>query len=200
REPLARRDHTERLLAHLGVRLGRAAGSIEVEGGQRPLGAAVALPGDVSSAAFLVVAALVVPGSELRLPGVGVNPTRTGALAILRRMGAPIEVVDTHDVAGAPRAGLRGRAARLRGTAVAPAASRTATTASRWPSGWRGWWPRAGSRLPTRAWPRSPSRASSRASRSWARRWRASEPPRGRRRRTCRRGEVERQPCPRAPP
>src|SRR5439155_1530971 len=83
REPLASRDHTERLLAHLGVRLGRAAGSIEVEGGQRPLGAAVALPGDVSSAAFLVVAALVVPGSEPRLPGGGVNPTRTGALAIL---------------------------------------------------------------------------------------------------------------------
>ena len=121
REPLASRDHTERLLAHLGVRLGRAAGSIEVEGGQRPLGAAVALPGDVSSAAFLVVAALVVPGSELRLPGVGVNPTRTGALAILRRMGAPIEVVDTHDVAGEPRAELRVRAARLHGTTVAPA-------------------------------------------------------------------------------
>jgi len=121
REPLASRDHTERLLAHLGVRLRRAAGSIEVEGGQRPLGAAVALPGDVSSAAFLVVAALVVPGSELRLPGVGVNPTRTGALAILRRMGAPIEVVDTHDVAGEPRAELRVRAARLHGTTVAPA-------------------------------------------------------------------------------
>jgi len=121
REPLASRDHTERLLAHLGVRLARAAGSIEIEGAQRPRGAAVALPGDVSSAAFLVVAALVVPGSELRLADVGVNPTRTGVLAILRRMGAPIEVVDTHDVAGEPRAELRVRAARLHGTTVAPA-------------------------------------------------------------------------------
>jgi len=120
-EPLASRDHTERLLGHLGVRLERAAGSIEIEGGQRPIGTAVPLPGDVSSAAFLVVAALVVAGSELRLADVGVNPTRTGALAILRRMGAPIEVVGTHDLAGEPRAELRVRAARLRGTTVTPA-------------------------------------------------------------------------------
>src|SRR5207249_9041849 len=104
REPLASRDHTERLLGHLGVRLRRAAGSIEVRGGQRPIGAAVPLPGDVSSAAFLVVAALVVPGSELRLPGVCVNATRTGALAILRRMGAPSEVGDTQAGGGGPRA------------------------------------------------------------------------------------------------
>jgi 3-phosphoshikimate 1-carboxyvinyltransferase len=121
REPLASRDHTERLLAHLGARLVRRAGSIELDGGQRLTGAAVELPGDVSSAAFLVVAALVVPGSALRLTGVGVNPTRTGALAILRRMGAPLEVVDTHDVAGEPRAELRVRAGRLRGTTVTPA-------------------------------------------------------------------------------
>src|SRR5205823_13251079 len=102
REPLASRDHTERLLAHLGVRLGRAAGSIEVEGGQRPLGAAVALPGDVSSAAFLVVAALVVPGSELRLPGVGVNPTRTGPPALLRPLAPPLDLVHPPHPARAP--------------------------------------------------------------------------------------------------
>jgi 3-phosphoshikimate 1-carboxyvinyltransferase len=121
REPLASRDHTERLLGHLGVRLERAAGSIEMAGEQRLVGGAVPLPGDVSSAAFLVVAALAVPGSELRLPDVGVNPTRTGALAILRRMGAAIEVVDTHDVAGEPRAELRVRAGRLHGTTITPA-------------------------------------------------------------------------------
>jgi 3-phosphoshikimate 1-carboxyvinyltransferase len=120
-EPLASRDHTERLLAHLGARVVRRAGSIELDGRQRLAGAAVALPGDVSSAAFLVVAALIVPGSLLRLSGVGVNPTRTGALAILRRMGAPIEVVDTHDVAGEPRAELRVRSGRLHGTIVTPA-------------------------------------------------------------------------------
>ena len=120
-EPLASRDHTERLLSHLGARVVRRAGSIEIDGGQRLTGAPVALPGDVSSAAFLVVAALVVPGSALRLSDVGVNPTRTGALAILRRMGAPIDVLDTHDVAGEPRAELRVRSARLHGTTVTPA-------------------------------------------------------------------------------
>jgi len=121
REPLASRDHTERLLAHLGARVVRSAGAIRLEGGQRLRGADVPLPGDVSSAAFLAVAALLVPGSELRLLDVGVNPTRTGALAILRRMGAPIEVVETHDVAGEPRAELRVRSAPLHGTTVTPA-------------------------------------------------------------------------------
>jgi 3-phosphoshikimate 1-carboxyvinyltransferase len=120
-EPLASRDHTERLLAHLGARLVRRAGSIELDGGQRLAAAPIALPGDVSSAAFLVVAALVVPGSALRLADVGVNPTRTGALAILRRMGAPIEVAGTRDEAGEPRAELRVRAGRLHGTTVTPA-------------------------------------------------------------------------------
>ena len=121
REPLASRDHTERMLAHLGARVVRRAGSIAVDGGQRLVGAEIPLPGDVSSAAFLVVAALVVPGSALRLPDVGVNPTRTGALAILRRMGAPIEVAGTRDEAGEPRAELRVRAGRLHGTTVTPA-------------------------------------------------------------------------------
>src|SRR5262245_64901571 len=121
REPLPSRDHTERMLAHLGGRLVRRAGSIAVDGGQRLTGAAIPLPGDVSSAAFLVVAALVVPGSALRLLDVGVNPTRTGALAILRRMGAPIDVAGTRDEAGEPRAELRVGAGRLHGTTVTPA-------------------------------------------------------------------------------
>jgi 3-phosphoshikimate 1-carboxyvinyltransferase len=120
REPLPSRDHTERLLAHLGARLLRTAGGIELVGGAPLTAAAVPLPGDVSSAAFLVVAALLVPGSALRLAEVGVNPTRTGGLAILRRMGAPIEVMGTHDVAGEPRAELHVRSARLHGTHVTP--------------------------------------------------------------------------------
>jgi 3-phosphoshikimate 1-carboxyvinyltransferase len=121
REPLPTRDHSERLLAHLGARLARTANAIAVEGGHPLRGGDIPLPGDVSSAAFLVVAALLVPESSLRLAGVGVNPTRTGALAILRRMGASIEVAGTHDVAGEPRAELRVHAARLRGTTVTPA-------------------------------------------------------------------------------
>src|SRR5262245_9043448 len=75
REPLPSRDHTERLLAHLGARVGRSPGGVTIAGGQRLRGASVPLPGDVSSAAFLVVAALLVPGSAIRLRQVGLNPT-----------------------------------------------------------------------------------------------------------------------------
>jgi 3-phosphoshikimate 1-carboxyvinyltransferase len=121
REPLPSRDHTERLLAHLGVPVGRQGNVIAVEGGRRLAAAPLALPGDVSSAAFLVVAALLVPGSDLLLRDVGVNPTRTGFLAILRRMGATIEVSGVEEVAGEPRATLRVRAGRLRGTRIGPA-------------------------------------------------------------------------------
>jgi 3-phosphoshikimate 1-carboxyvinyltransferase len=121
REPHPSRDHTERLLPAFGARVARGPTGADVEGG-RPLRAtSIALPGDVSSAAFLVVAALLVPGSELRLAGVGVNPTRTGFLGILARMGARVDVLDTREVAGEPRADLLVRSARLRGTVVAPA-------------------------------------------------------------------------------
>src|SRR5262245_31376931 len=82
REPGASRDHTERLLAHMGARITCAGGGVTLEGGQRLRAVDVALPGDPSSAAFLVVAAVVVPGSTLRVRDVGLNPTRTGALAI----------------------------------------------------------------------------------------------------------------------
>jgi 3-phosphoshikimate 1-carboxyvinyltransferase len=120
-EPQASRDHTERLLAHFGARVVRAPDAVEIDGGQRLRACEVALPGDLSSAAFLVVAALLVPGSEVHVERVGVNPTRTGLLAILRRMGAAIEVQERHEVAGEPRATLVARAARLRGTSVEPA-------------------------------------------------------------------------------
>jgi 3-phosphoshikimate 1-carboxyvinyltransferase len=92
-EPLASRDHTERMLGHFGVRLKRVGNEIALDGGQRLVAAHVRLPGDPSSAAFLVVAALVVPGSEVRVVDVGVNPTRTGFLAVLARMGATVEVL-----------------------------------------------------------------------------------------------------------
>jgi 3-phosphoshikimate 1-carboxyvinyltransferase len=120
REPLASRDHTERLLAHFGAGVRRYADGAEVEGGQRLKGATVPLPGDASSAAFLVVAGLLVPGSEVRLTEVGVNPTRTGFLEILRRMGATIEVSAGRDAAGEPRADLVVRAVELRATTIRP--------------------------------------------------------------------------------
>jgi 3-phosphoshikimate 1-carboxyvinyltransferase len=118
REPLASRDHTERMLAHFGVRLGRGPETTALDGGQQLTAAEVPLPGDASSAAFLVVAALLVPGSVLSLPDVGVNPTRTGFLTILRRMGASIDVEDVREVAGEPRGRLTVRAGALHATAL----------------------------------------------------------------------------------
>lgn len=120
REPVASRDHTERLLAHMGVTLVRTDGAIALSAGQRLRPADVPLPGDPSSAAFLVVAALVVPGSTLRLRDVGLNPTRTGALAILQRMGGDIRSERVRDEAGEPRGDLIVRASRLHGTTIAP--------------------------------------------------------------------------------
>ena len=118
REPLPSRDHTERLLPVFGAEVARERDGVAVAGGQRLRAAEVTLPGDASSAAFLVVAALLVPGSELRLVDVGVNPSRLGYLEILRRMGATIDVVDVHEQAGEPRATLVVRAAPLHATAI----------------------------------------------------------------------------------
>jgi 3-phosphoshikimate 1-carboxyvinyltransferase len=119
-EPAPSRDHTERLLGAFGATLTRGTRSVALRGPQELAGTAVELPGDFSSAAFLIVAALLVRGSELRLVDVGVNPTRTGLLEALDAMGAEITV----EPAGAsgtdePRASLLVRGAELRATRVA---------------------------------------------------------------------------------
>ena len=120
REPLPSRDHTERMLEHFGVPVTRDAGGVAVTGGARLRAADVPLPGDVSSAAFLAVAAVLVPGSDVVIRNVGANPTRTGALEILRRMGADVTLEGAREVAGEPRADLRVRASRLRATRILP--------------------------------------------------------------------------------
>jgi 3-phosphoshikimate 1-carboxyvinyltransferase len=120
REPLSSRDHTERLLAHMGATLACGGGVVALEGGQRLRATDVPLPGDPSSATFLAVAALLVPGSEVRVRAIGLNPTRTGALTILRRMGADIRVEHSRDEAGEPRGDLVVRATRLHGTVIEP--------------------------------------------------------------------------------
>jgi 3-phosphoshikimate 1-carboxyvinyltransferase len=119
-EPLATRDHTERMLLHMGVAVEQRDLRVAVEGGQAPRPLALTLPGDPSSAAFLVVAALVVAGSRLRITGVGVNPLRTGALAVLRRMGARITVESGRDEAGEPCGDVVVEHAPLRGTTLTP--------------------------------------------------------------------------------
>ncbi len=92
-EPLPTRDHTERMLAGMGAAIRASAGAIVVTPG--PLHAVnIDVPGDISSAAFWLVAAAITPGSDLVVEGVGLNPTRTGVLSVLRRMGADITVDD----------------------------------------------------------------------------------------------------------
>ena len=85
------RDHTERALEAFGVIVARSGGSIAIEGGQRLLGRALAVPGDISSAAYWMVLAAATPRSDLEIDGVGLNPTRTAIVDLLRRAGATIE-------------------------------------------------------------------------------------------------------------
>ncbi len=112
------RDHTERMLAAMGVVLEIGEGTVEIEPGQFLNPVDVMVPGDVSSAAYLVVAASVLPGSEITIEGVGVNPTRTGLLDILRAMGADLTLADERVMGGEPVAQLRVRGAELHGVEV----------------------------------------------------------------------------------
>lgn len=117
-EPVATRDHTERLLAHLGAPVARSGRRIAITGERGLAAGALRIPADPSSAAFWAVAASIVPGSRLRLADVCVNETRTGFLAILRRMGAAIEVRNRREECGEPWADLEVAAAPLRGTTI----------------------------------------------------------------------------------
>lgn len=101
-EPLPTRDHTERALPAFGVELHRAHGRVEIGGGQRLLAAALRVPGDLSSAAFWAAAAASLPGSAVEIADVGLNPTRTAFLDVLRAMGADVTVTQTGVAAGEP--------------------------------------------------------------------------------------------------
>ncbi|MEE2803687.1 MAG: 3-phosphoshikimate 1-carboxyvinyltransferase [Pseudomonadota bacterium] len=118
REPAQTRDHTENMLIGFGCPLEVGGGVISLCGGARLSGRTFSIPRDFSSAAFFLVGALIGPESELTLPGVGINPTRTGALDILRLMGADIQIMNHRNVAGEPVADLKVVACRLRGVDV----------------------------------------------------------------------------------
>jgi 3-phosphoshikimate 1-carboxyvinyltransferase len=117
-EPLRSRDHSERMLAAAGAEVERADGAIVVRPAKLLEPGEIVVPADFSSAAFFVVAALLAPGSEVTLSGVGLNPTRTGLLSVLGRMGAEIEVEPEGERGGEPSGRLRVRASRLRGAEV----------------------------------------------------------------------------------
>jgi 3-phosphoshikimate 1-carboxyvinyltransferase len=125
-EPERSRDHSERMLAAFGanVTVDVDTNTVIVKGGAKLLGQEVTVPGDISSAAFWLVAASIVPNSDLVIENVGINPTRTGVLEILAEMGADITYENQREVTGEPVADLRVRSAALKacriGGAVIP--------------------------------------------------------------------------------
>lgn len=118
REPHPTRDYTERMLAALGWPIEFSPGFARLSGGHRLTATDIAVPSDFSSAAFFLVAASLVPGSDLTLEGVGMNPRRTGLLDALRLMGAWIEVRNAREEVGEPVADLRVTHAPLHGAII----------------------------------------------------------------------------------
>lgn len=113
REPCLSRDHTERLLQYFGVPVKKEGLMVTVPGGSSLQAKPVKVPGDMSSAAFLLVAACIVPESDILLKGVGINPTRTGILDVLQEMGADIAIQpESSEVE--PAATIRVKSSRLR--------------------------------------------------------------------------------------
>jgi len=120
-EPAPTRDHTERMLRGFGYPVSVDGARVALESGLGLQAAKIEVPADISSAAFFLVAASIAPGSDLLLEGVGVNPTRTGIIDILRLMGGDITLENQREAGGEPVADLRVRAAPLQGIEI-PAA------------------------------------------------------------------------------
>lgn len=117
-EPVRSRDHTERMLAAFGAEVQVEGTTASVRGPVRLSGQSLRVPGDISSAAFWLVAASIVPDSELLLLNVGINPTRTGILDVLAEMGADIAIEDARLSGGEPVADLRVRTAALQACTI----------------------------------------------------------------------------------
>ncbi len=120
-EPSASRDHTERMFTYLGLPVSRQDRVVTIRGQSAFKAKDLAVPGDISSAAFFLVAASIVPDSDVTITSVGINPTRIGVLTILQEMGARIEVLNQREEAGEPVADLRVRHAQLHGTDIGSA-------------------------------------------------------------------------------
>jgi len=117
-EPAETRDHTERMIRQFGGEIIKDNKVITVKGGQRLTGSTVHVPGDISSAAFFLVAGAVIPGSEMVLKNVGLNPTRTGIIEVLTKMGADFEIVQRDDNSFEPAGDLIIKSSNLKGTII----------------------------------------------------------------------------------
>ena len=114
-EPAPSRDHTERMLRSYGITVQQSDNVVSLAGGQRLHACDITVPRDISSAAFLMVAASIAPNSEIYLPAVGINPTRTGVIDILRAMGGDITLENTRTIGDEPVSDILVRHAPLSG-------------------------------------------------------------------------------------
>lgn len=117
-EPAPTRDHTERMLNGFGYPVQVDGATATLQGGGKLTATTIDVPADISSAAFFMVAAAIAPGSEVTLLHVGINPTRTGVIDILRLMGAAIQLLNEREVGGEPVADIRVRYAPLHGIEI----------------------------------------------------------------------------------
>lgn len=120
-EPAVTRDHTERMLGSMGVSVSTEGGKISVQGGQQLRGCNIKVPADLSSAAFVILAALLAEDADIQITNVGVNPTRTGVIDILQAMGADISLENPQLLGEEPVADIRVRSSQLQGGPVDPA-------------------------------------------------------------------------------
>jgi 3-phosphoshikimate 1-carboxyvinyltransferase len=117
-QPVQTRDHTERMLSHFGVAVEKDGDRIAVRGGDLPKPRDFDVPGDISSAAFWLVAAAAKPGCRLTIEGLGLNPTRTGVIKVLERMGARIRTHNENTGTGEPCGFVEVEGAQLQGTLI----------------------------------------------------------------------------------
>ncbi len=115
REPHLSRDHSERMLSWFGADLRTFDGGVTITGRPRLQGKDVTIPGDISSAAFFMVAGLITPGSELLIRNVGINPSRSGIIDILQAMGGQLELLDQKNPSGEPVADILVKSSVLKG-------------------------------------------------------------------------------------
>jgi 3-phosphoshikimate 1-carboxyvinyltransferase len=114
------RDHTERAIAAFGGATRAAGLAVAIDGGQRLTGRKLTVPGDFSSAVFWMIAAAALPGSSIEIEGVGLNPTRTALVGVLRRFGARVSIDQTTEDAGEPSGTVRVEAESIRPLDIAP--------------------------------------------------------------------------------
>ncbi len=119
-EPAVTRDHTERMLGSMGVSVTRSHGRVSIAGGQSLTGCRITVPADLSSASFLMLAALLAERADILIQGVGINPTRTGVIDILRAMGGKIDILNARSEGEEPVGDIRVRSSQLRGGEVDP--------------------------------------------------------------------------------